>query len=241
VKSSLNAAITPEAGELGGAVVSLQQVTKIYPDGNVQALAGVTLDLPEQAFVSVMGPSGSGKSTLLNLIGGLDLPTSGRVLFRGQSLATHQQLDKLRSQTIGFVFQTFHLLPNLTARENVQLPMFGDGRSDAQRESSAAELLALVGMADRQQHLPGQLSIGQRQRVAIARALANQPVLLLADEPTGSLDSTSGTAVMDLLSRLHCELGMALVVVTHDEAVASRADRTLHMLDGRVVGDTVTS
>ncbi len=241
MKSSLNAAITPEAGELGGAVVSLQQVTKIYPDGNVQALAGVTLDLPEQAFVSVMGPSGSGKSTLLNLIGGLDLPTSGRVLFRGQSLATHQQLDKLRSQTIGFVFQTFHLLPNLTARENVQLPMFGDGRSDAQRESSAAELLALVGMADRQQHLPGQLSIGQRQRVAIARALANQPVLLLADEPTGSLDSTSGTAVMDLLSRLHCELGMALVVVTHDEAVASRADRTLHMLDGRVVGDTVTS
>lgn len=241
MKSSLNAAIAPEVGELGGAVVSLQQVTKIYPDGNVQALAGVTLDLPEQAFVSVMGPSGSGKSTLLNLIGGLDLPTSGRVLFRGQSLATHQQLDKLRSQTIGFVFQTFHLLPNLTARENVQLPMFGDGRSDAQRESSAAELLALVGMADRQQHLPGQLSIGQRQRVAIARALANQPVLLLADEPTGSLDSTSGTAVMDLLSRLHCELGMALVVVTHDEAVASRADRTLHMLDGRVVGDTVTS
>jgi len=241
VKSSLNAAMTPEAGELGGAVVSLQQVTKIYPDGNVQALAGVTLDLPEQAFVSVMGPSGSGKSTLLNLIGGLDLPTSGRVLFRGQSLATHQQLDKLRSQTIGFVFQTFHLLPNLTARENVQLPMFGDGRSDAQRESSAAELLALVGMADRQQHLPGQLSIGQRQRVAIARALANQPALLLADEPTGSLDSASGTAVMDLLSRLHCELGMALVVVTHDEAVASRADRTLHMLDGRVVGDTVAS
>jgi len=241
VKSSLNAAIAPEVGELGGAVVSLQQVTKIYPDGNVQALAGVTLDLPEQAFVSVMGPSGSGKSTLLNLIGGLDLPTSGRVLFRGQSLATHQQLDKLRSQTIGFVFQTFHLLPNLTARENVQLPMFGDGRSDAQRESSAAELLALVGMADRQQHLPGQLSIGQRQRVAIARALANQPALLLADEPTGSLDSASGTAVMDLLSLLHCELGMALVVVTHDEAVASRADRTLHMLDGRVVGDTVTS
>ncbi len=241
MKSSLNAAMTPEAGELGGAVVSLQQVTKIYPDGNVQALAGVTLDLPEQAFVSVMGPSGSGKSTLLNLIGGLDLPTSGRVLFRGQSLATHQQLDKLRSQTIGFVFQTFHLLPNLTARENVQLPMFGDGRSDAQRESSAAELLALVGMADRQQHLPGQLSIGQRQRVAIARALANQPVLLLADEPTGSLDSASGTAVMDLLSRLHRELGMALVVVTHDKAVASRADRTLHMLDGRVVGDTVAS
>jgi ABC-type lipoprotein export system ATPase subunit len=241
VKSSLNAAMTPEAGEEGGAVVSLQQVTKIYPDGNVQALAGVTLDLPEQAFVSVMGPSGSGKSTLLNLIGGLDLPTSGRVLFRGQSLATHQQLDKLRSQTIGFVFQTFHLLPNLTARENVQLPMFGDGRSDAQRESSAAELLALVGMADRQQHLPGQLSIGQRQRVAIARALANQPALLLADEPTGSLDSASGTAVMDLLSRLHRELGMALVVVTHDKTVASRADRTLHMLDGRVVGDTVAS
>ena len=151
MKSSLNAAIAPEVGELGGAVVSLQQVTKIYPDGNVQALAGVTLDLPEQAFVSVMGPSGSGKSTLLNLIGGLDLPTSGRVLFRGQSLATHQQLDKLRSQTIGFVFQTFHLLPNLTARENVQLPMFGDGRSDAQRESSAAELLALVGTERREQ------------------------------------------------------------------------------------------
>lgn len=238
VESRLTGGMPADSQPPGAAVVSLRDVTKVYRDGNVRAVSGVSLDVPEQGFLSVTGPSGCGKSTLLNLLGGLDTPTSGGVFFRGESLATHKDLDRLRSRMIGFVFQTFHLLPNLTARENVQLPMFGDGRRDAEREAQAAALLARVGLADREDHLPGALSIGQRQRVAIARALANQPALLLADEPTGSLDSESGTMVMDLLSHLHADLGMALVVVTHDPAVAERAERTVRMLDGRIVSDT---
>ena len=238
VESRLNGGRPADSQAPGGAVVALRDVTKVYRDGNVRAVSGVSLEVPERGFLSVTGPSGCGKSTLLNLLGGLDTPTSGGVFFRGESLATHKDLDRLRSRTIGFVFQTFHLLPNLTARENVQLPMFGDGRRDAEREAQAAALLARVGLADREDHLPGALSIGQRQRVAIARALANQPALLLADEPTGSLDSESGTRVMDLLSHLHADLGMALVVVTHDPAVAERAERTVRMLDGRIVSDT---
>lgn len=226
--------------EQGGVpLVSLEQVCRTYRDGNVRALAEVSLEIPTGQFVSVTGPSGCGKSTLLQLIGGLDRPTSGRVCFRGVPLEEGVDLDRLRSREIGFVFQAFHLLPNLTAGENVQLPMFGDGRSDAERSSRAADLLAAVGLADRGRHLPGELSIGQRQRVAIARALANQPVLLLADEPTGSLDTASGREVMDLLGQLHAEQGLTLVVVTHDAEVAARGERQVRMLDGRIVGDAL--
>ena len=216
-------------------LVELRQVTRTYRDGDVRALDGVSLAIPAGDFISIVGPSGCGKSTLLHLIGALDVPTAGEVLFRGTPLAAIRDLDHLRAREIGFVFQTFYLLPNLTARENVQLPMFGDGRSEAQRTARADELLARVGLAARSDHLPGQLSIGQRQRVAIARALANEPAIVLADEPTGSLDSRSGGEVMDLLGRLHAEQGTTLVVVTHDAAVAARGRRTIRMLDGRIV------
>lgn len=231
-----------ESGRERSAVplVELEQVCRTYRDGNVQALAGVSLAIPAGQFVSVTGPSGCGKSTLLQLIGGLDQPTSGRVLFRGMPLDGGVDLDRLRSREIGFVFQQFHLLPNLTAGENVQVPMFGDGRSDAERIRRAEQLLAEVGLADRARHLPGELSIGQRQRVAIARALANTPVLLLADEPTGSLDTASGREVMDLLGKLHAEQGLTLVVVTHDAEVAARGQRQVRMLDGRIVNDPLS-
>jgi putative ABC transport system ATP-binding protein len=220
--------------------VALQNVTKTYRDGNVRALDGVYLDIPAGQFVSIVGPSGCGKSTLLHMIGALDTPTSGEVLFRGVPLASIRDVDRLRSREIGFVFQSFYLLPNLTACENVQVPMFGNGQSDAARVTQADRLLGLVGLADRADHLPGQLSIGQRQRVAIARALANGPALVLADEPTGSLDSTSGGEVMDLLGSLHADRGTTLVVVTHDASVAARAERTIRMLDGRIIEDRHT-
>jgi putative ABC transport system ATP-binding protein len=220
--------------------VTLQNVTKTYRDGNVRALDGVCLDIPAGQFVSIVGPSGCGKSTLLHMIGALDTPTSGDVLFRGAPLASIRDVDRLRSREIGFVFQSFYLLPNLTACENVQVPMFGNGQSDAARVAQADRLLGLVGLADRADHLPGQLSIGQRQRVAIARALANGPALVLADEPTGSLDSTSGGEVMDLLGSLHADRGTTLVVVTHDASVAARAERTIRMLDGRIIEDRHT-
>jgi len=219
------------------ALVELRGVTKTYVDGGVKALDGVSLAIRAGESVSIMGPSGCGKSTLLHMIGGLDVPTAGQVLFRGVPLDAVRDLDRLRAREIGFVFQTFYLLPNLTALENVQLPMFGDGRPEADRCERAETLLALVGLADRAGHLPGQLSIGQRQRVAIARALANEPAIVLADEPTGSLDSRSGGEVMDLLERLDAEHGTTLVVVTHDAAVAARGRRLVRMLDGRIVGD----
>jgi len=218
-------------------LVELRDVAKTYRDGGVRALDGVSLAIPAGDFVSIVGPSGCGKSTLLHMIGALDVPTAGEVRFRGTPLAAIRDLDRLRAKEIGFVFQTFYLLPNLTARENVQLPMFGDGRSEAGRTARADELLARVGLESRRDHLPGQMSIGQRQRVAIARALANEPALVLADEPTGSLDSRSGGEVMDLLGRLHAEHGTTLVVVTHDAAVAARGRRTIRMLDGRIVAD----
>jgi ABC-type lipoprotein export system ATPase subunit len=226
-----------EAATSGAALVELQGVAKTYVDGAVRALDGVSLTIGAGEFLAIMGPSGCGKSTLLHMIGALDMPTAGQVLFRGVPLDAVRDLDGLRAREIGFVFQTFYLLPNLTALENVQLPMFGDGREEAARVERAETLLALVGLAARAGHLPGQMSIGQRQRVAIARALANEPAIVLADEPTGSLDSRSGGEVMDLLERLHAEQGTTLVVVTHDAAVAARARRLVRMLDGRIVGD----
>ncbi len=218
-------------------LVALHNVTKTYRDGNVRALDCVSLEILAGQFVSIVGPSGCGKSTLLHMIGALDTPTSGEVRFHGTPLSGVEDIDRLRSREIGFVFQTFYLLPNLTARENVQVPMFGDGQSDEARVAQADKLLRLVGLADRADHMPGQLSIGQRQRVAIARALANGPALILADEPTGSLDSKSGGEVMDLLGMLRVERGTTLVVVTHDAAVAARAGRTIRMLDGRITKD----
>lgn len=232
-----------QSSQSTAALVSLQDVTKTYSDGNVQALRGVSLDIHAGEFVSIVGPSGCGKSTLLNMLGALDRPTSGEVLFEGESIATlggwrgAKQLDRLRCEKIGFVFQSFYLLPNLTALENVQLPMFEGNLPLPARADRARELLEQVGLSERQNHLPNQLSIGQRQRVVIARSLANAPQMVLADEPTGSLDSQSGQEVMDLLVSLNSAHQTTLVIVTHDRDVANRAVRCITMLDGAVVSD----
>lgn len=218
-------------------VIALKEVTKTYEDGRVQALDGVSLEVAAGEFLSIMGPSGCGKSTLLNMLGALDRPSSGEVLFEGTALSQQKNLDQLRSQKIGFVFQSFYLLPNLSAVENVQLPMFESQLPVAKRVERASELLDLVGLDHRRTHLPNQLSIGQRQRVAIARALANEPSVILADEPTGSLDSQSGKEVMDLLADLNTSQYTTLVIVTHDEQVAQRGKRLVRMLDGRIVED----
>ena len=217
-------------------LVELTGVSKYYPDGDVLALREVDLVIQEGDFLTVVGPSGCGKSTLLQILGALDLPTHGEVLFRGQSIR-RCNLNQLRSQRIGFVFQSFYLLPNLTALENVQLPMFGGRLSAAERSEEARRLLDLVGLEQRLHHLPNQLSVGQRQRVAIARAIANCPEIILADEPTGSLDSASSREVIELLVQLNHQQKTALVVVTHDASIAQRGRRRIQMLDGAIVDD----
>lgn len=221
-------------------LITLRSVGKTYRDGNVEALREISLEIQAGEFVSIMGPSGCGKSTLLNILGALDRPTTGEVLFNGYALANPRDLDRLRAREIGFVFQSFYLLPNLTAIENVQIPMFEGTRPLSERVSEAKRLLTIVGLADRLHHLPNQLSIGQRQRVAIARALANGPSLILADEPTGSLDSQSGHEVLDLLTQLNEHDGTTLILVTHDGAIAERAKRLIRMLDGEVLEDART-
>lgn len=227
-----------ESSQTPTPLIALQHVSKTYRDGHVQALQEVSLDLFGGQFMTIVGPSGCGKSTLLHMLGALDRPTAGQVLFRGQALTEGVNLDRLRAREIGFVFQTFYLLPNLTAMENVQLPMFEGELPPLERAAEASRLLAQVGLEDRLQHLPDQLSIGQRQRVAIARALANRPSIVLADEPTGSLDSQSGREVMEILVELNRQSQMTLVVVTHDEAIADRGTRQIRMLDGRIISDS---
>ena len=210
---------------------------KDYPDGDVNALVNVNLEIFQGQYVAIMGPSGSGKSTLLSMLGALDTPTSGEVFLQQKSFREWGDLNRLRARTIGFVFQSFHLLPTLTALENVQIPMFGVVASGKEREQVATELLASVEMADRARHRPDQMSVGQRQRVAIARALANDPPLLLADEPTGNLDSRTAMEVLDLFQRLHEEKQKTLVVVTHSDSVADRADRVIEIFDGQIAAD----
>jgi putative ABC transport system ATP-binding protein len=215
-------------------MISVVNVSRTYDDGTVQALANVSLAIQQGEYLAIMGPSGSGKSTLLNLLGALDHPTSGEVVFQGQPMNRLANLDHFRASTLGFVFQSFYLLPTLTALENVQIPMFESSLGRRQRVEKASELLALVGMSHRSKHLPSKLSVGERQRVAVARALANDPKLLLADEPTGNLDSPSGKVVLDLFDRLHRERGLTLVVITHDAQVAARAQRTVWIRDGKI-------
>jgi putative ABC transport system ATP-binding protein len=214
-----------------------ERLCKTYPDGQVNALVEVTLSIRRGEFVAIMGASGSGKSTLLNLLGGLDLPTSGEVYFEGQSLSSMPDLDRFRALKIGFVFQSFFLLPTLTALENVQVPMFEGPLSARQRSARASELLKLVGMSHRLHHRPPQLSVGERQRIAIARALANDPQVLLADEPTGNLDSRTAVEVLDLFAHLHRDKGMTLILVTHGQEVADRAERIIRMRDGRAFSE----
>ena len=217
------------------------RLVKTYPDGDVHALNNVTLGIRKAEHVAITGPSGCGKSTLLNVLGALDRPDGGEVYFRGEGLSKHKHLDNFRARQIGFIFQSFFLLPSLTARENVQVPMFeGAIASPRDRVKKADELLDLVGMLKRANHRPSKLSVGERQRVAIARALANDPALLLADEPTGNLDSDNADRILDLLTGFQRDRGLALLIVTHSPEIAERADRIVRMKDGKVVGDERT-
>ena len=216
-------------------MIETHDLTRIYGDAEeIRALDGVSMSVEAGEFVAVMGPSGSGKSTLLNVLGTLDRPTSGKVFVNGQDLSTLRDVDRFRARTVGFMFQLHNLLPTLTARENVEIPMTGILGAKARRKR-AEELLALVGLADRLNHLPGQLSGGQRQRVSVARALANQPALVLADEPTGSLDTNAGQELMRLLKELNRSQGVTFVIVTHDPSVARLTRRVLVMADGKIV------
>jgi ABC-type lipoprotein export system ATPase subunit len=219
-------------------VVETHNLTRVYGDGaEVRALDDVDLTILKGEFLAVMGPSGSGKSTLLNMIGALDRPSSGQVIVNGEDMAAIKDVDHFRARTVGFVFQLHNLLPALTARENIEVPMQGQGVGERETRERAEHLLALVGLADRMHHLPGQLSGGQRQRVAVARALANDPAIILADEPTGSLDTQSGGEVMDLLAKINRDQGTTIFIVTHDPKVARRTRRILTMRDGKIVDD----
>jgi ABC-type lipoprotein export system ATPase subunit len=220
-------------------LIETRDLTRIYGDGEkIHALDGVDLHVKQGELVTVMGPSGSGKSTLLNMIGALDKPTSGQVYINGQDLLKIRNVDKFRAKTVGFMFQLHNLIPTLTARENVEVPMMGYiGLFDRRKRSK--ELLDLVGLGDRMKHLPNQLSGGQRQRVAVARSLANSPALVLADEPTGSLDTTAGQELMGLLRELNQSQGTTFLIVTHDPAVARQTNRVLVMADGKIVREDI--
>jgi putative ABC transport system ATP-binding protein len=224
-------------------IIKMKEITKIYGmDGiQVRALDGVDLSINEGEFMAVMGPSGSGKSTLMNIIGCLDRPTSGTYVLSGEDVSNldKTQLAHLRNHSIGFVFQSYNLLPRTSALENVILPLLymrGESISLEEQKERVLEMLSIVGLADRVNHLPHEISGGQAQRVAIARALINDPVIILADEPTGNLDSKSGIEIMMILSDLHKQ-GRTIVMVTHDQEIAAYADRIVHFLDGRIDKD----
>ena len=220
-------------------MIQLDGVTKRFETGSVMALDGISLSIPAGQLVSIVGPSGSGKSTLLNLVGGLDRPTSGEVRVGGDALSrlSDDDLTRVRRDKIGFVFQFFNLLPTLTCLENVGLPLHLRGWPRRKVADRARELLALVQLGDRVEHLPDQLSGGQRQRVAIARALSIYPPILLADEPTGNLDTRTGHEILALMRDLQARLRATVVIVTHDTRVAQSCERTIELRDGRISGD----
>jgi len=224
-------------------VLEAKSLCKKYHLGaqTVDALAGVNFVVESGEFVAIMGPSGSGKSTLLHLIGGLDQPSDGEVTLAGQrlSLLSDHKITLLRRRNVGFVFQFFNLLPTLTAEENITLPLLIDGANLRKHKDQLEKLLELVGLSDRRRHKPEQLSGGEQQRVALARALITQPAILLADEPTGNLDAKTGTLVMRLLRRSCDELGQTIVVVSHDPAAASYADRLIFLSDGQVFSQVI--
>ena len=219
--------------------VEIRGVVKTFEGGLIRALDDAELTVAAGEFVAVVGPSGCGKSTLLHLIAALDRSDAGTIRVNGRDLAQERNLPRYRAREVGLVFQLDNLLPTLSARENVQVPMFELGFSAAERGERARELLKQVGLSHRQKNLPTQLSGGERQRVAIARALANDPAILLADEPTGRLDSQSGRMVLDLIQDLRQRRGLTVVLVTHENDVAARADRIVRMLDGRIVGEEI--
>jgi len=222
-------------------IIRVAGISKVYGSGaaEVRAVDDVSFEIPEGDFVSVMGPSGSGKSTAMNIIGCLDVPTAGRYEFWGVDVAglDHEELALLRRHYIGFVFQGFNLLPRMTAAENVQLPLIYKNVPNSNRRSMALEALESVGLSHRADHDPSELSGGQKQRVAIARALVTEPTLLLADEPTGNLDTTTSSEILDLLQRLNRERTLTIVMVSHEPEFASRAERILYFVDGRITRD----
>jgi ABC-type lipoprotein export system ATPase subunit len=212
------------------------ELTRIFGDGEkIRALDGVTMRIHRGEIMAIVGPSGSGKSTLLHLLGALDRPTSGRIIIDGHDLSQIKNLDRFRNETVGFVFQLHNLIPTLTALENVEVPLYERRISAKDRQRKAQEMLELVGLGDRIKHQPGKLSGGQRQRVAIARALVNDPALVLADEPTGELDSQNTTEIMQIMLKLNRELGTTIIVVTHDPAVARETNRIVELDSGRIV------
>ncbi|MEO8499587.1 MAG: ABC transporter ATP-binding protein [Vicinamibacteria bacterium] len=222
-------------------MIEMTAIRKVYSTGRmeVEALKGVDLTIGANEYVSIVGPSGSGKSTLMNLIGCLDTPSSGTYMLSGENVAglDRNQLAEVRNKRIGFVFQSFNLLPYASALENVALPLLFAGISDKKLNERAKEMLERVGLGDRMEHKPTELSGGQMQRVAIARALANNPAIILADEPTGNLDSASGHAIADLFGELHAA-GQTIVMITHDSSLARIASRSVHIRDGEIVDDS---
>lgn len=224
-------------------IIRMQGVSKIYKSGQIQveALKNISFNIKEKEFVSIMGPSGSGKSTLLNLVGCLDHTTSGTYELAGNQVdkLSDSKMSDVRNQFIGFVFQSFHLLPRMTAIKNVEIPLIYRGMSDKKRRELAENALELVGLKDRMTHLPAQLSGGQQQRVAIARAIVGNPSIILADEPTGALDSKSGELIMELFVELNEKNSMTVVQVTHEEFIAEYGSRIIRLVDGQIVSDDV--
>ncbi|MEO0424230.1 MAG: ABC transporter ATP-binding protein [Pseudomonadota bacterium] len=213
-------------------LIEARGLQKWYDGDRVHALRGLDLSVGRGEVLAIMGPSGSGKSTLLQLLGALDEPSDGELLFDGKAIRGQRELASFRSRHIGFVFQSFYLIPTLTALQNVQVPMLGQIRSARERTARATQLLESVGLGKRLNHHPKEMSGGERQRVAVARSLANSPALLLADEPTGNLDSQNAKRILQVLLDVHDHFDTTLIIVTHDGSVASRADRVVHMLDG---------
>ena len=218
-------------------LISLFDVVKEYDKGTVKALNGVNLDIFEGEFVSIIGPSGSGKSTLLNMLGALDKPTRGKIYIDGIDLVKEKDLSEFRQEKIGFVFQLHNLIPNLSVFDNVQIPLLPTGMSNKEMKERASEIIRAVGLEDKKKQRPNKLSGGQRQRVAIARALVNNPSIILADEPTGSLDSKTGEMILNLIMEMHERYNVTLIIVTHDNGVAALAERNIKIKDGQVIED----
>ena len=218
-------------------LISLFDVVKEYDKGTVKALNGINLDIFEGEFVSIIGPSGSGKSTLLNMLGALDKPTRGKIYIDGIDLIKEKDLSEFRQEKIGFVFQLHNLIPNLSVFDNVQIPLLPTGMSNKEMKERASEIIRAVELEDKKKQRPNKLSGGQRQRVAIARALVNNPSIILADEPTGSLDSKTGEMILNLLMEMHERYNVTLIIVTHDNDVAALAERTIKIKDGQIIED----